>query len=325
MNSFVEALHDDFEIHLIINESSLARVQHLSDKIVITTLKDQHYLADILRCKKQFNPDLILLNSAQGRKIRNLCLALIFDPIPIVGVHHNAENIYSSFTQKIISFKIKKYVVLADFIKQYLISKTKQKIESFYPLAYHQKVKVDLDYRLRYIAIPGVLEQDRRDYLGFIGIIKTYEQQLDPRLRFVLLGNSKTHDGLEITASIRSNKLENRFILFDEYVEDEVLLSYVEQSVAVMPLLQPGTRWFEKYFETKISGAYSLAFAYDKVLLMHEVFTGKDEFRTHGIFYNHHNFANVVRQLSKSSDVKKPAKLEFAFQKQRLLDFLNSN
>lgn len=331
INSFVEALTPECNVHLIIHEKSIQRLQYLTDRIQISPLKEETYLSDILKMKKQFQPDLILLNSAQGRRVRDLCLRLLFDKTPIVGVHHNAENIFKSFTQKIIQFKIHKYVVLADFIQDFLRDKidSKLQVESFYPVSYHRGEKINLGAQKQeagqqWIVIPGVLEQDRRDYLGLIDMVQKNDRELDPRVKFVLLGNAQSHDGPKIAAEIAALNLQRRFILFDRYVEDDIMLSYVEHSLAVMPLLHPGTRWFEKYFETKISGAYNLAFAFNKHLLMHEIFKGKKEFESHAWLYNCDDLAKVVQELLTSdSEVIVPARLQFSVQKRKLLCFLN--
>lgn len=324
INSFVDALLPEYEVQLLIHEKSVSRLKHLTDKIQILPLREETYLKDILKTKTENQPDLILLNSAQGRRVRDLCLRLFFDRTPIVGIHHNAENLFKSFTQKIIHLKVRKYIVLADFIKKFLEGRLRSglQVESFYPLSYHQGLKLGLETKDRFILIPGVLEQDRRDYLGFVDIVQQSDSRLDPRLKFVLLGNSKNHDGPQIVDKITALQLNHRFVFFDRYVEDEIMLSYVEKCLAIMPLMHPGTRWFEKYFETKISGAYSLAFAFNRHLLMHEVFKGKNEFESHAVFYNKDSFVSAVQSLSQLSPIIKPKKFEFLFQKKRLLQFL---
>ncbi len=322
LNSFVDALLPEFEVCLLINEKSISRVRPLSKKIKIMPLREQFYMKDILECKKKFVPGLILLNSAQGRRIRDLCLRLLFDKTPVIGIHHNAENLFKSFTQKIIHFKVKKYIVLADFIRDFVKSKintNRLEVESFYPVSYPQVEKIKIDSSFKYILIPGVLEQDRRDYLGLIEMVKAADARLDSKLKFVLVGNSKNHDGPAIVKAIQRAGLVSRFILFDRYVEDDILLAYVDNCLAIMPLIHPGTRWFDQYFETKISGAYTLAFAFTKPLLMDEVFTDKKEFKDYAQFYSVKNFATSI---SKMSSVEKDPKFEFSAQKKKLLDFI---
>lgn len=324
INSFVEALLPEYEVQLLIHEKSVPRLDYLAEKIQIFPLREETYLQDIFKLKQQSQPDLILLNSAQGRRVRDLCLRLLFDRTPIVGIHHNAENLFKSFTQKIISFKVRKYVVLADFIKKFLEGRLSSKIEveSFYPLSYHHGRRAGFESEEKFILIPGVLEQDRRDYLGFVDIVLQSDAQLDRRIKFVFLGNGQSHDGPQILDKITFLKLNHRFVFFDRYVEDDIMLNYVEECVAIMPLLHPGTRWFEKYFETKISGAYSLAFAFNRYLLMHEVFKGKDEFEYHAVFYNKDSFVAAVESLLQRPLITQPEKFEFSFQKNRLLQFL---
>lgn len=325
IKSFVDAMTPEYEVQLLIHTQSLKRMHNLASKIQVVGLDEKNYLSEILRAKKEFQPDLILLNSAQGRKVRDLCLRLLFDRTPIFGIHHNPENLYKSFTQKIIHWKIKKYIVLADFIKDFLKTKlTDRKIQitSFYPLSFHQGLRLSIEGKDKYILIPGVLEQDRRDYLGFVDMVKKNESTLDPKLKFVLLGNSKNHDGPKVVEKIKALGLQSRFIFFEAYVEDEIMLAYVEKCLAIMPLMHPGTRWFDKYFETKISGAYSLAFAFNKRLLMHEIFKGKKEFETHGVFYNSESLTDSIKNLETLPPVEKQKKFEFQFQKDRLLEFL---
>lgn len=330
IHSFCKALSPENHIYLIINEKSKSRIQSsdLIEKIdfVAENLLFEHVLKTI----KIYQPDLILLNSAQGKLIRNLCMRLLFNQIPIVGIHHNPQNIYASFTQKIIHWKIKKYIVLADFIKKFIKQKNPRiQIESFYPVYYPACEKVKLDEDLCYISIPGVLENDRRDYLGLVDLVAQNHQTISPQVRFVCLGSALTHNGPEIVAKVKALGLQNRFIFFDHYIEDSVLLSYVQQSVAVMPLLHPGTRWFEQYFETKISGAYSLAFAFKKKLLMHAIFSDKEEFSSRGVFYDPHDFAQVINGLIDSLSVNSvdelaEIKFDLHFQKKKLQQFLLS-
>lgn len=322
IDSVVESLTPEFEVFLLINDKSVQKLKHLENKIKVLPLNEDDYLTEILKHKKSINPDLILLNSSQGRKIRNLCLRLFFDNTPVVGIHHNPENILKSFTQKIIHFKIKKYIVLADSIKKYLIEKKKTNIESFYPLIFPFQKITKINNDLKYIAIPGVLEQDRRDYFGLIELVKKHNHELDPKIKFVLLGNSKSHDGLEIIQRIQKHGIESRFIVFDSYVEDDVMMSYIISAKAIMPLLHPGTKWFDKYFETKISGAYNLAFSFNKNLLMHEVFKDKEDFIDLGVFYTELSFKNSVSEILEKKVIPRKSKFDTNFQKQKLLSFM---
>lgn len=324
LHSFCEVLSDDYEITLAINKNTHGKKLSQSKIKNLIFLEEEGILNSILKVKEELKPDLILLNSAQGKLVRNLCFRLFFDKTQIVGIHHNPENLYASFTQKLIHLKIKKYFVLADFIKKYLAKKINSfvKVECLYPVYYPEVKTIDVDEAKKYICIPGVLEQDRRDYIGLVRMVAESKNQLSPDIKFVLLGNASSHNGPQIRNLIQEYKIEDRFILFDHYVEDEILFSYVKSALALMPLLDPGTRWFDKYFETKISGCYSLAFAFQKPLLMNEVFKGKEEFSGKGVFYSAKNFPFAVKSIENSHLNLNDLKFELHFQKKKVLGFL---
>ena len=88
-----------------------------------------------------------------------------------MGFHHNPISLVKSFTQKFINIKVKKYLVLADFNKDYVVHHgfAPDKVEAFYPET--QAKPVDIANN-KLIAITGVLEQDRRYYFGLIEILK---------------------------------------------------------------------------------------------------------------------------------------------------------
>ncbi len=329
--SFLKLLTPENQVHLLINEKSKSRIQFELPEVKISFSDENKLIDQFFKMKKSIQPDLIIFNSAQGKLIRNLCLRLMFDKTPIIGIHHNPENIVASFTQKLIHFKIKKYIVLADFIQRYLISQNvKSKIASIYAVYYPPFEPAALGLNDQYISIPGVLEQDRRDYLGLVDLVERFDKHLPANIKFVLLGSCKTHDGELIYKKIVDKRIEDRFVLFDKYVDDRVLLSYIKNSLAIMPLLHPGTRWFDKYFETKISGAYSLAFGFKKKLLMHQVFSEKEEFKAQGVFYTQQHFGEelLYHLFATSLDTENQnfvtdLKFEFSFQKKKLFKFID--
>lgn len=237
--------------------------------------------------------DLIVYNSAQGKNIRNLVVKTFFNKTPVVGFHHNPISLVKSFTQKFINIKVKKYLVLADFNKDYVVRHgfAPEKVEAFYPVT----VAMPVDFaNNKLIAIPGVLEQDRRDYFGLIDMVKK-DAKAFKGYQFSLLGNSQTHDGPKIKTLVREAGLESYFKFYDGYVPDETLEEDLQAAKFVMPLMHPNNRYFDVYLKTKISGAYNLAYAYQLPLLMHEAFKEVKEFDTNCVFYSLDNLADKMK------------------------------
>ncbi|HZH70420.1 MAG TPA: hypothetical protein VFD80_08225, partial [Flavobacteriaceae bacterium] len=66
------------------------------------------------RWLKQQKVEKVICNTAQGGHIRNLALLALTNDIKYYGILHTIKKIPGSFTQKIISLKIKHYFVLND-------------------------------------------------------------------------------------------------------------------------------------------------------------------------------------------------------------------
>lgn len=308
-------------VDLAIQDCSLDKIknQRIFSKIhVLSALNPEQCAADVIQHGKY---DLIIYNSAQGKNIRNLVLKTYFNPIPVIGIHHNPVSLIHSFTQKFfINLKIKKYIVLADFNKEFLLNHgvSADDIISFYPVL--PKTPVFNVHQHRIISIPGVLELDRRDYLGLVQYVTENKSELTG-YQFALLGNSQTHQGPQIKAAVQRAGVSDHFIFFDGYVSDETMDSYLVKSKFVMPLLHSNCRYFHDYFHSKISGAYNLAYAYHLPLLMHDVFSTKDEFSKNCVFYN---FQNLGAQITLDVQIDKNyyKKFDLSFQSQKLLSFL---
>lgn len=266
------------------------------------------------------NYDLVIYNSAQGKNIRNLIVKTFFNKSPVVGFHHNPISLVKSFTQKFINIKVKKYLVLADFNKDYVVHHgfAPDKVEAFYPVT--QAMPVDFaNHKL--IAVPGVLEQDRRDYFGLIEILKKNPKAF-AGYQFSLLGNCLTHDGPKIRTMVREAGLESYFRFYEGYVPDEQLEEDLQQAKFVMPLMHPNNRYFDVYLKTKISGAYNLAYAYQLPLLMHESFKVVREFSTNCVFYSLDNLADKIK-ASVDLDRKFYTKFSPEVQSHNLMRFLD--
>ena len=314
-------------VDLAIHENSFSKVENLEHQIKIFKLSNNSEVSEAQAIIKKNNYDLVIFNSAQGKNALSLVIKTFFVKSRYVGFHHNPEKLVRSFTQSLIKLKIKKYVLLAQFNKDYLVrnSVDAKTMHVFYPVmdqfTAQSQAAVGKDQQQRLIAVPGVLEQGRRDYFGLIQAVRK-NSQLFKNIKFELLGNSLTHDGPEIKKQISQFKLADHFQLYDGYVEQKVLDQCLRQCDYVMPLLHPGTKYFEKYLHTKISGAYSLAFSFHKPLLMHDLFSSINDFKENCVFYN---LNNLDEQIQKNTAINHQFYDQFKteVQSQKFKDFLN--
>ncbi len=310
-------------VDLAIHENSFSKVKNLEHQIKIFKLANASEVFQAQAIIKKNNYDIVIFNSAQGKNARSLIIKTLFVKSKFIGFHHNPEKLISSFTQSLIKFKIKKYILLAQFNKDYLVRNgvDSKNLHVFYPVIDQSQAAVAGADAQRLIAIPGVLEQGRRDYFG---LIKTVLQNPDAykNVRFELLGNSLTHDGPEIKKQIMQTNLSDRFRLYDGYVEQTTLDNCLKRCDYVMSLMHPGTKYFEKYLHTKISGAYNLAFSFRKPLLLHDLFSTIQDFKENCLFYN---LDNLGQQIQKNITLNSKFYDQFNidFQGKKLKEFLN--
>lgn len=272
--------------------------------------------------------DKVIINTAQSGVVKNLMLMPFPKKIEFIGVLHNTKKLIKSFSQKLISRKIKKYFVLSDYLleKSKSISETKFKFESFYPIYFPQHEKVDLK-KLNseiWIAIPGNIEFKRRDYLSLFDSIDKFG--LNKNIKFILLGNINNgkEDSKIIKNKIQSMNLKESFVTFNSYVDIDTYYSYLEYSDFILPLIHidPNKDTTYKY---RISGAFNLAFGFKLPLIMENYFKEFDDFKDNSIFYSPDNMIEIINNIKISkTNVYTENKWDFEFQKHKYLKFIES-
>lgn len=237
---------------------------------------------------KQAKIDCVIANTAQGGHVRNLCLTAS-KKITFFGVVHTIKLLRNSFTQRLISRKIKTYFVLNDTLKRYLGPQKGLTIHSFYPLNYpHFTKEIAKSSTEFWITIIGGVESRRKDLNGFLEMAK----QMPAECRFVFLGKSNLKLP-EVSAFIQQLSLHgllNRVTIFESFVSEVDFDAYLKQTDAILPLVHPDTPSADEYFTHQISGAINVSFAYKIPMMIHEKYSDWEDFSKGVVFYNLHNF-----------------------------------
>ncbi|MFK7786332.1 MAG: hypothetical protein AB8B56_14525 [Crocinitomicaceae bacterium] len=76
----------------------------------------------LMRSLKKSKIEKVVFNTAQGGHVRNACLFSLFSKIEFIGIIHTIRKFQGSFTQRLINWKIKKYFVLGEFLKEQVVS-----------------------------------------------------------------------------------------------------------------------------------------------------------------------------------------------------------
>ncbi|TDU42654.1 hypothetical protein BXY82_0047 [Gelidibacter sediminis] len=273
------------------------------------------------------NFDKVIFNTASSSKsLRNIVFLLNAYQTECIGIIHHVRKLNKSFTQKIISAKIKKYFALSDSLKNNIqVKDTGVRLESFYPIFFPSVERLPLNKKENeiWICIPGRVFYDRKDYQFLLGQLSKFK--LPTHLKFIILGNINNHDGLQLKQQLENHQLSDAFIIFDQFVPNNVFYNYIQQSDFIMPLLQKHDK---DYIDSKITGAFNLAFGFKKPLLFHEFYKEIPDLRKNGICYNEHNFETTLTSIAnKSFDMNtlyQDVKWSYNHQQKKYINFINS-
>ncbi len=326
------AIHAKYDVDLILHSAlkiQIAHYTHLVGNVSFVTPKKGLFkkLQQAFSLAKLLSKyDKVIFNTASSSKlVRNIALLLNLCKVECVGVLHHTKKLESSFTQSIISTKIKKYYVLNDNLLKNTLPKKELQLQSFYPIYFpnysnnQEKPKDEI-----WVTIPGSIDYKRRDYDRLI--IAIASNPLIKNLKIVLLGrlDKLTEEGLRMFNAITKNKLENSFIVFEDFVPNAVFHSYMELSNVVMPLLTLN----DDYLNHKISGSFNLAFAYKKPLLMHRFFEAIPDIKDNALLYDQKSLYSLLKSLTKGNikDQKwyDDNKWDFKTQQEKYIRFLSA-
>ncbi len=365
--SQISFLHENgYAVHLVCDEVLNDKIKFFDRDILYYFIKMDKgkfsYPMILFQIRKYIlknNIQLVIFNTASGVDVRNLLLLFLFRRnIRFIGVLHDTRKLTRSFSQKIISRKIKKYFVLGDYLLNHISPKRNIQVKSFYPIFFppypdtlfevssnvkkrskakksiFRNTKIVKDSGEFWISIPGQLEFSRRDYFMLLDQLSgpTLKDVLKLNIKFVLLGRESFYkeEGDHIKSMIKNLRLEKLFISFEGTMLDDIFHQYLKESDMILPLIHPGHSAYKTYYQYKISGSFNLAFAYKIPLLFEESFKKYAEFSKSAFFYEKKDLIQRICKLAfdrnlvqqKRKEMSRNKKFSFDFQCKRYMELI---
>jgi len=269
--------------------------------------------------------DKLVFNTASSSKLlRNLTVLLNLYDVECLGIVHNTKKLKSSFTQRLISIKVKKYFVLADHLIKSVDKTQEFKVRSFYPIFFpNYSYVLEKPKNEIWVAIPGAVDFARRDYLRLLNAL--HNVPWIKKLKIILLGklNDSFQEGKILMEEISKRELDHYFIFFESFVQNATFHTYLRKIDYIMPLLTLNN----DYLNHKISGSFNLAFAYKKPMISHEFFSTLPDVKDNAIFYKKETLCTLLENLERhksDNEYYKDRKWSFSEQKIRYLELLSS-
>ncbi len=281
--------HNHCEVHVACNESL---VRFLPESLQLSGILDLpnhlnffRQIQSFIQIRKYISDhriDTIIINTTEIKVVRNL--SLVLPRKNTIGLVHNAQKLKNSSTfSKILYRKIKKYLVLSDYLLTEIDPLPKYNVSSFYPI-YFPKVEILSPLKSAdeyWITIPGIVNLERRDYLSLVHYISKHT--FPENIKFIFLGKFNEREDL-VTALADSGVWHSQIKTFDYQLEYNEFHSYIQQSDLMLPLINSEANGF--YGNTRISGTFNLGLGYKKPFLLNRKYESNKDLSCFSHYYD---------------------------------------
>jgi hypothetical protein len=272
----------------------------------------------------------VVFNTAEGNDVRDYCLIASADVLH-AGTLHHTNKLRGSFTQRLISRKVRRYFVLMDFLLEGLPHVDGLRFSSFIPLfdpvcASPPLIKPDNEF---WVCVPGEFEYRRRDYLGLAEELRTKE--LDKSIRLIFLGSAGNRDGENFRTLLAGSKHAAQCTLFADHVPGPLFDNYLRLADLFLPLLHPSTPIYQNYRQFQTSGTFFLAYSAGTPMLCDDSWQEIPLFQQTALFYPLGRLVERLNALARDNSpllaqrtaIRSHPGLTFAAQQDRFLRLLN--
>lgn len=244
----------------------------------------------------------VVFNTAQGPSVLKFSLLPFPKRIKFSGILHNTNKLNSSFGQRIITRRVKSYLVLASYMKAYFPQKNKISsihVNCAYAPSFNNCELIKPEKEV-WIGVPGSIEYKRRDYDFLLELAS--DPSFPENIKIILLGNASKHEGPSFIKKLTEQGLEQKFIVFNNFVPDSQFQCYMKSFDFLLPLIHPTTPSADAYLKYKASGTFIQSSTYSKPMLCHKMFN-TNLFDYSALFYS--TSAELINSLKSN---RKPSK-----------------
>lgn len=294
------------EVTLILSHRLKERVEYIQGVHQFIFFKeDSWFYFPLLKVRNALannRYDAVVFNTFHGKRIRKLFLLPLGNQ-NFTGILHNIKKYKHSRTQKAINKKVHKFFTLAEYLilENNLPLDKSNTFSYFYALnkgqsqtIHRKKSKGEI-----WIAIPGQVENKRRDYQLLFDQVKNIG--LSQRIHLFFLGPCMhAHgDGNLVKDTIAQLGINKQCTLWDGYVPEEAFQSILTECDYILPLIHKEKQELKTYFTYQISGTINIAFGYHKAMLLENAYKNYPDFEEGSIFYERENLLQTINALEK--------------------------
>ncbi len=275
--------------------------------------------------------DILIFGTVESKPVRNI---MPFLPgITIAGIIHDAQKMDRSGTFRYVyPFKIKKYIVFGNYILNGLHNYSRNKLFPFFPSYFPKPAEAsitDKKVHEKWIVLPGGINSNRKDYIPLLEEIK--KKPLPPNLKLIFLGKLPADEEAVATLIQTINAKEEKILFFyDTYVCYDQFHRYMLAADFILPLIKIESD--SVFSNTRVSGAYHLAYGYHVPLLLPASYATNTDLTRIAVYYdNFEALSAIFDKIAKDdtlADAFKPVFKDLPFlnyenEADKLMQFLN--
>ncbi len=298
-----------YDVHLIARDGNQGRYQYVQSDVHCHWLPNQAtnrgFLAtsrSIARYIRRHNITTVIINTYSGTLLKWLLPQL--SGVGIFGVVHDLKMFEKSLFRKYLALNARHFWVLNDHLLQFAPRRFGLQFESFYPVFYPDFPPVHIEKPAGdfWVGIPGQVELKRKN---FDLLFRENLAALSASIKFILLGPSlHSHGSGHMISEAAGDCGKERFIMFDDFVDDRVFHSYLARCDMLMPLVAGKAR----YQRAAISGTYNLSFGYNIPMLIEESSRNIGDLAEYALHFQAGKLIDVLNHLTQNPAILETAK-----------------
>lgn len=239
----------------------------------------------------------VIVNTATGTTVRDV-VQLLPRKVSVIGVLHDISKLAKSTNQRITEWGLDAYIVLADHLAA-SAGASRLPVYTVPPTAVPnvaQTIVLGAFHGTIHIAIPGTIQASRKDVDALLG--PQLMQSIPTNVRFVILGDASGEQPERQRIREFASEYPDRFVLFNTYVDHNIMHAWLRQCVAVLPLIHPICSEYQQFLKHKASGAMALAVAHGIPILLEEGFSQLVPPIRNACYYRIDALAETIRNVA---------------------------
>ena len=261
----------------------------------------------LLNAHRQNNFDLVIFNTIT-KNFHYSLIKFYFKRLKKIQIIHNGKHFLKKNNLKFLNIFDNNLFLSQDIYKRFreTISPYSAPLNWFCPLlsekfVSHNKPGIAFDSQYINIAVPGSVNEKRRNYSSLFAALENYRNKPALKFRIYLLG--KISD--RMLDKLKKHGIENIVFFYQKFISGCDMLNCIKNADAVAFLLDSGMGGsFHDYNNNKVSGTTNLCLSFGVPCIVSDEYKLETALQEKAVFYKNDNIASILENIENGSLTK---------------------